>query len=120
MPPRVRLGRTHGRSNTPRHEIQAGADLSPTQPALRRSHKFTALTEFCKRLFILPITKAENLPRCLIEKSHRLLDRLCFHCPVIGAPGNNPFPAGRAENGSAANARAGSGLPASRRRNWRG
>src|ERR1700678_341014 len=28
MPPRVRLGRTHGRSNTPRHEIQAGADLS--------------------------------------------------------------------------------------------
>src|SRR5271156_6023808 len=50
MPPRVRLGRTHGRSNTPRHEIQAGADLSPSQPALRRSHKFTALTEFCKRL----------------------------------------------------------------------
>src|SRR3984885_11185872 len=50
MPPRVRLGRTHGRSNTPRHEIQAGADLSPRQPALRRSHKFTALTEFCKRL----------------------------------------------------------------------
>src|ERR1700674_5834615 len=50
MPPRVRLGRTHGRSNTPRHEIQAGADLSPRQPALRRSHKFTAPTEFCKRL----------------------------------------------------------------------
>src|ERR1700730_17060191 len=50
MPPRVRLGRAHGRSNTPRHEIQAGADLSPRQPALRRSHKFTALTEFCKRL----------------------------------------------------------------------
>src|SRR5271168_256244 len=50
MPPRVRLGRTHGRSNTPRHEIQAGADLSPRPPALRRSHKFTALTEFCKRL----------------------------------------------------------------------
>src|SRR5271168_263442 len=50
MPPRVRPGRTHGRSNTPRHEIQAGADLSPRQPALRRSHKFTALTEFCKRL----------------------------------------------------------------------
>src|SRR5271170_2436027 len=51
MPPRVRLGRTHGRSNPPRHEIQAGADLSPRQPALRRSHKFTALTEFCKRLW---------------------------------------------------------------------
>src|ERR1700676_3567891 len=50
MPPRVRLGRAHGRSNTPRHEIQAGADLSPRQPALRRSHKFTAPTEFCKRL----------------------------------------------------------------------
>src|SRR5580704_15441368 len=50
MPPRVRPGRTHGRSNTPRHEIQAGADLSPRQPAVRRSHKFTALTEFCKRL----------------------------------------------------------------------
>src|SRR5271163_4273980 len=50
MPPRVRPGRTHGRANTPRPEIQAGADLSPRQPALRRSHKFTALTEFCKRL----------------------------------------------------------------------
>jgi AAA domain, putative AbiEii toxin, Type IV TA system len=58
MPPRVRLGRTHGRSNTPRHEIQAGADLNPRQPALRRSHKFTALTEFRKRLRVL-----ENLTR---------------------------------------------------------
>ena len=48
MPPRVRPGRAHGRSNTPRHEIQAGADLSPRQPALGRSHKFTALTEFAR------------------------------------------------------------------------
>src|ERR1700726_722879 len=58
MPPRVRLGRTHGRSNTPRHEIQAGADLSPSQPALRRSRKFTTLTEFCKRLLLFPCYSA--------------------------------------------------------------
>jgi hypothetical protein len=30
--------------------------------------------------------------------SHRLLDRLCFHRPDIGDLGNNPLPAGRAEN----------------------
>src|SRR5580704_7189207 len=36
MPPRVRLGRTHGRSNTPRHEIQAGADLSPGATPLNK------------------------------------------------------------------------------------
>ena len=42
--------------------------------------------------------KAENLPRCFIEKSHRLPDLLCFQCPKIGAPGNSPFPVGRPEN----------------------
>src|ERR1700677_3087527 len=36
MPPRVRLGRAHGRSNTPRHEIQAGADLSPGATPLNK------------------------------------------------------------------------------------
>src|ERR1700678_1777681 len=36
MPPRVRLARTHGRSNTPRHEIQAVADLSPGATPLNK------------------------------------------------------------------------------------
>src|ERR1700690_1815530 len=36
MPPRVRLARTHGRSNTPRHEIQDGADLSPGATPLNK------------------------------------------------------------------------------------
>ena len=49
-------------------------------------------------IHLIRCPKAENLPRCLIEKSHRLLDLLCFHCPEIGAPGNSRFPAGRAEN----------------------
>ena len=49
-------------------------------------------------IHLIRCPKAENLPRCFIEKSHRLLDLLCFHCPEIGAPGNSPFPVGRAEN----------------------
>ena len=49
-------------------------------------------------IHLIRCPKAENLPRCFIEKSHRLPDRLCCHCPEVGAPGNSPFQAGRAEN----------------------
>src|ERR1700739_483973 len=101
MPPRVRLGRTHGRSNTPRHEIQAGADLSPSQPALRRSRKFTALTEFCKRLTELsdmasaPTTGLRRRPKggyrtpeCLLTPSPCAGDRVC----VLPGPPARPRP----------------------------
>src|SRR5208337_5555848 len=52
MPPHVRRGGTRGRSNTPRHAVQARAALSAGRSAPRTQGKFAAFDEFCNRLYV--------------------------------------------------------------------
>src|SRR5271157_3157981 len=61
MPPHVRRGGTRGRSNTPRHAVQARAALSAGRSAPRTQGKFAAFDEFCNRLRVLQIRRRRHL-----------------------------------------------------------
>ena len=50
MPPHVRRGGARRRSNSPRHQVQAGARLSPGHAATRMKGEIPRANQFCKRL----------------------------------------------------------------------